>query len=149
MREQVHANELVLIYSKRLSQSLGHELARGQSDLSFQLHYSSLHLQQSGVGCVRVPLQHVYLALQSLELSRLRPLGPLHFLLRLEFVAQHRVLGLRNAHLDDGTRSVFFRADDRDLLSVILELAYNVNEHVFDNLEVASKRDSFAVAVEV
>lgn len=67
------------------------------------MHDAPLHLQQSSVGSLRVALQNIDLALDSLELALLGTLSTLHLLLRLELIAEHRVLGLRYPHLDHCT----------------------------------------------
>lgn len=76
----------------------------------------------------------------SFELSVLGPLSPAHFVLILEFVTEHRILSLSDAHLDHCTSSVLLCPNDANLLPVVLELANNVHKDVLEDFQVPTER---------
>jgi len=64
-------------------------------------------------------------------LHTLLPISTLHLLLELVLGVQDGVLGLAHVHLGHGTRSIFLRSDDADLVTVVFELGDHFNDSGF------------------
>lgn len=105
-----------------------------------KLSDTSLHLQESCVGRVRVIVEHIDLPVQLRVRLVLVTTRSLNLPGKLVLLIQRVVFVLDDVHLKDGTSGVFLCLDDLYLAPVVLDLTHDVDQDVLESLKLPSER---------